>query len=163
MQTRLNDLCVKHGVPKPQVPEQIVELSASWRGSRAMKMEELPAEPSTELDLDTRHVLVRAGQLGARRLVALMQDDSAFGPGGWPREAQLDAMGAAMQRGFGAMVNGARHVRLPDGEIEDKQRTGKHDERIRVATIGMMVRRRATMRKDSETLDGDVEAEDDDA
>ena len=105
LQTRLNDLCVKHGVPRPEMPEQVLELTASWWGSRAMKIEELPAEPSTELDLDTRLVLVRAGQLGARRLLALVQDDSAFGPGGWlSQKAQLDVMGVAMQRGFGTMV-----------------------------------------------------------
>jgi len=159
---KLTDICVRNGIPRPEVPEEVLELSASWWGSRAMKVQQLPAEPSTELDLDTRHVFVKAGQIGARRLLALMEDDSAFGPSGWlTPKAQLDAIGIVLQRAYGSMPNGARFVRLPDGKLEDQQATEKHEERIRVSTIGMMVRRRAAMARGEVVVDGGAEGADD--
>ena len=142
LMARLSTLCAEAGIPRPALPEEVLELSNSW----AMSIHDAPgleAVPGTDLDLGTRHVLIDAGMKAARRLQALVDDDSAWGPGGWiePRK-QADVLGLVLLKAYGQLPSGARFLKLPDGSTGDKQRTREGDERLETETIGLMVRRR---------------------
>lgn len=145
---RLTRVCAEAGVPRPELPEEVMELAQSWLES-VHHSPALPAEPTTDLDMDTRHVLIDVGQKAARRMQAMIDDDSAWGPAGWvePRK-QAETLHLMLGRAYGQMPSGARFLRLPDGTTGDRQVSAELDERMQVETIGLMVQRRVRNGRD---------------
>jgi hypothetical protein len=137
-------------VPRPELPEEVMELAQSWQES-VHNASTLPAVPGTDLDMDTRHVLIDVGKKAARRMQAMIDDDSAWGAGGWiePRK-QAETLGMMLAKAYGQMPSGARFLRLPDGTTGDRQRSEELDERMQVETIGLMVQRRVRRGREGE-------------
>ena len=131
-------------MPLPDLPTEASELWLQFVESVPIR-DPVQKPVETRLSDATRETLVRAGDLAAQHMLAIMSQPGLFGPMGIiPIDRQLPILNLVMGRAFGAMPLGAQRVAIKPAELEAPE-----PEQSVQATLSMLIRQRQAMPKEN--------------